>query len=72
VFAQTGVDLRRRLRMAGVRHPFVVGYANGWRAYLPPADAFAEGGYEVDWARAMRHPERLQDDVRALVVGALG
>jgi neutral ceramidase len=71
VFAETGVALRRELRTAGVRHPFVVGYANGWRAYLPPRCAYSEGGYEVDWAVAMRHPETLQDDIRALVVGAL-
>jgi hypothetical protein len=71
VFAETGVDLRRELREAGVRHPFVVGCANGWRAYLAPRSAYPEGGYEVDWAVAMRHPEILQDDIRALVVGAL-
>jgi neutral ceramidase len=71
VFAETGVDLRRRLRDAGVRHPFVVGYANGWRAYLAPRSAFSDGGYEVEWARAMRHPESLQDDIRALVIGAI-
>jgi hypothetical protein len=72
VFSETGVDLRRRLREAGVRHPFVVGYANGWRAYLAPSCAYPEGGYEVDWAVAMHHPETLQDDIRALVAGALG
>lgn len=57
---------------AGARHPFVVTHANGRRGYLPPADAFPEGGYEVDWARAMGHPESLQDDIRALAVGAVG
>ena len=72
VFSETGVDLRRRLRAAGVRHPFVVGYANGWRAYLAPGCAYPEGGYEVEWAVAMRHPETLQDDIRALAIGALG
>jgi neutral ceramidase len=70
-FACTGVALRRALRLAGARHPFVVTHANGRRGYLPPADAFPEGGYEVDWARAMGHPETLQDDIRALVLGAL-
>jgi hypothetical protein len=71
VFGETGVDLRRRLREAGVRHPFVLGYANGWRAYLAPRSAYRDGGYEVEWARAMRLPETLQDDIRALVAGAL-
>jgi neutral ceramidase len=68
-FARTGVALRRALRLAGARHPFVVTHANGRRGYLPPADAFPEGGYEVDWGAG--HPETLQDDIRALVLGAL-
>jgi hypothetical protein len=72
VFSETGVDLRRQLRKAGVRHPFVVGYANGWRTYLAPSYAYAERGYEVEWARAMRLSEALQDDIRSVVVGAIG
>jgi neutral ceramidase len=67
VFARTGAQLRRRLRHAGWRAPFVVAYANGWRAYLPPADAFVEGGYEVDWARRMGLSETLQDDIAVSV-----
>jgi hypothetical protein len=68
VFAQTGVSLRRDLRAAGVRHPFVVGYANGWRAYLTPREAYADGGYEVDWARAVGHAPSLQDDIRSALL----
>jgi hypothetical protein len=68
VFAETGVALRRGLRASGVRHPFVVGYANGWRAYLPPREAYPDGGYEVDWARTMNVSETLQDDIRSLVL----
>jgi neutral ceramidase len=71
VFARTGARLRRDLRRAGVRHPFVVGYANGWRGYLAPADAFADGGYEVDWARAAGHAETLQDELRVRVLEAV-
>ncbi|WCB93459.1 hypothetical protein DSM104299_02172 [Baekduia alba] len=70
VFGQTGVDLRRALRARGARHPFVVGYANGWRAYLPPADAWPDGGYEVDWARAQGLAPSLQDDARTLILNA--
>jgi hypothetical protein len=70
VFARTGAQLRRRLRHAGTRAPFVVGYANGWRTYLPPADAFPDGGYEVDWARRLGLSETLQDDLAATVLGA--
>ncbi len=71
VFAATGVELRRALRAAGVPHPWVVGYANDWRAYLTPAEAYPDGGYEVDWARACGHPETLQDEIRARVLEAL-
>ena len=68
VFAQTGVGLRRDLRAAGVRHPFVVGFANGWRAYLTPREAYDDGGYEVDWARAVGHAPSLQEDIRSAVL----
>lgn len=71
VFARTGAGLRRELRAAGVEHPYVVGYANGWRGYLAPADAFADGGYEVDWARAAGHAETLQDEIRTRVLAAV-
>jgi hypothetical protein len=67
VFSETGAALRRALREAGVRHPFVVGYANGWRAYLAPASAYADGGYEVEWAQAMGLPQDLQDEIESLV-----
>jgi hypothetical protein len=71
VFGETGVRLRRELRQAGVRHPFVVGYTNGWRAYLPPARAFPEGGYEVSWAQRLGVPETLQDEIRVAVIDAV-
>ncbi|MBZ9801143.1 hypothetical protein [Mesorhizobium sp. ES1-6] len=71
VFSETGIGLRRELRQAGIRHPFVVGYANGWRAYLPPARAFPEGGYEVLWALEMGTPESLQEEIRAGVLKIL-
>ena len=69
VFAATGSALRTRLRHAGHAHPFVVGYANGWRAYLPPAAAYPDGGYEVDWARFMRLAPDAQDDIAAALIG---
>jgi neutral/alkaline ceramidase-like enzyme len=70
-FAQTGVALRRELRALGIEHACVVGYANGWRGYLPPRDAFAEGGYEVGWARTVGVPVGLQDAIREAVVEAV-
>jgi len=44
VFSRLAVDLRAA---AGPR-VYVVGYANGDIGYLPPAEIYAEGGYEVD------------------------
>ena len=67
-FVATGVDLRRALRDAGVAHPFVVGYANGYRSYLPPRHAFVDGGYEVGWAWWSHLSETLQDDIRERVL----
>lgn len=71
VFAATGVELRRALRAAGFPHPWVVGYANDWRAYLAPPEAYPDGGYEVDWARTAGHPQTLQDEIRAAVLTAV-
>jgi Neutral/alkaline non-lysosomal ceramidase, N-terminal len=71
VFGDTGVDLRRALRNHGVAHPFVVGYANGFRLYLPPRHAFPDRGYEVEWAWALNISETLQDDIRARVIDAV-
>ena len=70
-FADTGVELRRALRAAGARHPFAIGQANGRRAYLPPAHAFADGGYEIQWAQTNGFPQTLQDDIRAAVLAAV-
>jgi hypothetical protein len=38
------------LRAACDPHIYVVGYANGDIGYLPPAEVYAEGGYEVNMA----------------------
>ncbi len=71
VFGDTGVDLRRALRNAGIAHPYVVGYANDCRLYLPPRHAFPDGGYEVQMAWAFKIRETLQDDIRAGVLEAV-
>lgn len=70
-FVATGVELRRLLRNAGIMNPFVVGYANGYQSYLPPADAFVDGGYEVGWAWWSRTSETLQDDIRERVLDSV-
>lgn len=71
VFADTGVDLRRALRNTGIAHPYVVGYANDCRLYLPPRHAFPDAGYEVEMAWAFSISETLQDDIRAGVLEAV-
>jgi hypothetical protein len=46
VFSRMAADLRA----ACDPHIYVVGYANGDIGYLPPAEVYAEGGYEVNMA----------------------
>lgn len=43
-FAESGLRLKTRSPFS---HTVVVGYANGGVGYVPPASAFAEGGYET-------------------------
>jgi neutral ceramidase len=71
VFGETGVGLRRDLRSLGVPDALVIGYANGWRGYLPPPSAYVDGGYEVDWAHAAGLSEALQGDVRRVILATI-
>ncbi len=71
LFSQLSADLRHKI--AG---PLVVATnTNGWTGYWPTREAFAEGDYEVNAARANgRQPgdsERLIDELESLV-GELG
>lgn len=50
VFSETAVELRKVAQQMGYAFPWLVSYANGAYAYLPPENAFNEGGYEVSWA----------------------
>jgi neutral ceramidase len=61
VFAETFVDFKRRLWQDGFQVPMAAGYANGMFAYLPPAHAFPQGGYEVNWARSVGLCEDMQE-----------
>lgn len=47
LFGATGAALRAEF--PGL---MIATTANGWMGYVPPAEAFAEGGYEIDAARA--------------------
>jgi neutral ceramidase len=70
VFAESTVRMRHELRRRGVPFPLAIGYANGWRGYLPPPSAYLDGGYEVEWARASGIGEPLQDEILAATLAA--
>jgi hypothetical protein len=70
-FSEDAVLLRRLAQGRGYRYPMLVTYANGWYGYMPPALAFAEGGYEVGWARTFSLREDGQDVVRQAIVERL-
>ena len=63
VFSETAVAIRAACQRAGVRFPIMISNANGWYGYLAPESAFAEGGYEVDMARAVGLSPQTQDRV---------
>ncbi len=69
VFAETFVDFKRRLWHMGFRVPMASGYANGIFSYLPPADAFPQGGYEVSWARRAGLREDMQERMWEAIEG---
>jgi hypothetical protein len=63
-FAESGLRLRAR---SPYPHTLVIGYANGGAGYVPPASAFAEGGYETRLASW----SRLAPEVETLVIAAI-
>jgi hypothetical protein len=63
VFSETAVAFRQAAQTLGWRYPFLITYTNGAFAYLPPANAFAEGGYEVQWPRQLGISPSLQSRV---------
>lgn len=71
VFSETAVEFRKRAQQMGYDSPWLVSYANGNYAYLPPDNAFDEGGYEVEWARRVGLSRRLQDRITAAVLPVL-
>lgn len=50
VFSETSLAFRVVAQNMKYGFPLLVSYANGTYAYMPPEDAFPEGGYEVKWA----------------------
>ena len=51
IFAETALDIRRRLDGVAIGGPSIVfGFADGCPGYVPPRSEYAHGGYEVDEA----------------------
>lgn len=71
VFSETAVEFRKTGQQMGYDFPWLISYANGSYAYLPPANAFAEGGYEVQWARQYGLSRFLQDRIREATLPVL-
>ncbi len=64
-FTENAVEFRKTCQQMGYCCPLFVTYANGSYAYMPPANAFVEGGYEVDWALRMGISRHVQDRISA-------
>lgn len=71
VFSETAVELRKTAQQMGYAFPWLVSYANGSFAYLPPDNAFNEGGYEVSWALRYGLSRRLQNRISEAVLPIL-
>jgi len=71
VFSETAVELRKAGQQMGYAFPVLVSYANGSYAYLPPANAFSEGGYEVQWARKYGLSRHLQNRIAEAILPIL-
>jgi hypothetical protein len=62
-FSETAIEFRKTSQQMGYVYPMMISYANGAFAYLPPANAFPEGGYEVDWPLRLGISRHLQDRI---------
>jgi neutral ceramidase len=64
-FGETAVEFRKTCQQMGYAYPMMISYANGTYAYLPPANAFLEGGYEVSWPLKLGVSRHLQERITA-------
>lgn len=67
VFGETAFEFRKNYQQLGYSFPILISYANGSYAYLPPSNAFEEGGYEVVWARRYGLSSYLQDRIASAI-----
>ncbi|MBA3869215.1 MAG: neutral/alkaline non-lysosomal ceramidase N-terminal domain-containing protein [Anaerolineae bacterium] len=71
VFSETSIAFRVKAQNLKYGHPMLVSYANGTYAYLPPEDAFPEGGYEVNWPRGLGISQYTQNRIADAIDGLL-
>jgi len=45
--AGLGLEIKSKLREAGIRHPVIGGLANEWISYILSAEEYNKGGYEA-------------------------
>jgi neutral ceramidase len=62
-FSENAVSLRKACQQMGIAYPMLVSYANGWFSYLTPANAYAEGGYEVVVAQSVGLSRFIQERI---------
>lgn len=67
VFSETAVNLRKLCQQIGYKHAMTISYANGSYGYLPPENAFAEGGYEVIWPLGLGISRYLQARIQTAI-----
>jgi hypothetical protein len=67
IFSETAVAFRKQAQQMKYRHAMLFSYANGCYAYLPPASAFPEGGYEVNWPLGLGISRYTQDRITAAI-----
>jgi hypothetical protein len=71
IFNETAIEFRKHAQQIGYEHPMLLSYANGSYAYIPPANAFPEGGYEVNWPLGLGISRYTQDRITAAIAPVL-
>jgi neutral/alkaline ceramidase-like enzyme len=67
IFSENAIEFRKRAQQLGHALPMLISYANDCYAYIPPANAFPEGGYEVNWALSLGISRYTQDRIAAAI-----
>jgi hypothetical protein len=70
-FSETAVEFRKTCQQMGYAYPIMISYGNGAFAYLPPANAFLEGGYEISWPLKLGISRYVQDRIMAAMLPIL-